>query len=139
MNVVRDPTSSGQLDKFIVRNTPHTFGIGGLQRLAEEMTIGDVTAIALYMAGQPRPTTRLELVELGLIDDLEPGEAEAIDRGGKVFETVGYASCHKPELAVDNSIFSDASQNASVGMKSSQVFRVLKRRASIRPIRSPSI
>ena len=34
MNVVRDPTSSGQLDKFIVRNTPHLFGIGGLQRLA---------------------------------------------------------------------------------------------------------
>ena len=218
MNVVRDPTGSGQLGKFITRNTPHLFGIGGLQRLAEEMTddlhlvrleaslgakekgedvtkplmakgvdfgritakadgtldlsevsgadddlvvkplqwkgtdvsiraftrnaahrelgvqpielvgegidgdfdgvvdemtVGDVTAMALYIAAQPRPTTKLELVELGLIDALEPGEAEAIDRGGKAFETVGCASCHMPELTLNDPMFSEPSQNAS--------------------------
>lgn len=218
MNVVRDPMGTGQLSKFITRNTPHLFGIGGLQRLAEEMTgdlhlirleasldaketgkdvtkplmakgvdfgritakadgtldlsevsgvdedlvvkplqwkgtdatiraftrdaahrelgvqaielvgegvdgdfdgvademtVGDITAMALYMAGQPRPTTKLELVELGLIDDLELGEAEAIDRGGKAFETVGCASCHTPALTLDDPMFSEPSQSAS--------------------------
>lgn len=217
MNVVRDPTSSGELDKFILRNTPHLFGIGGLQRLAEEMTealhrirleasfeakekgeevtktltakgvdfgkitaradgaldlagvrgidedlvvkplqwkgtdvsirkftrdaahrelgvqpielvgegvdgdfdgvvdemtIGDVTAMALYMAGQPRPTTKLELADLGMIDPLEPDETLSIGRGSKAFEEIGCASCHMPSLTLNDPMFSEPSQNA---------------------------
>src|SRR6185503_8185318 len=37
-NVHRDPLHSGNLRKFIQRNTPPTFALGALQRLAEEMT-----------------------------------------------------------------------------------------------------
>jgi hypothetical protein len=37
-NVHRDPTRSATISKFIQRNTPHLFGAGGIQRLAEEMT-----------------------------------------------------------------------------------------------------
>jgi hypothetical protein len=37
-NVHRDPQHSGRLDHFIQRNTPHTFALGPIQRLAEEMT-----------------------------------------------------------------------------------------------------
>jgi hypothetical protein len=37
-NVHRDPLRNGQLGQFIQRNTPSLFGLGGLQRLAEEMT-----------------------------------------------------------------------------------------------------
>ncbi|HXU80092.1 MAG TPA: di-heme oxidoredictase family protein [Polyangia bacterium] len=37
-NVHRDPLRNGQLGQFIQRNTPALFGLGGLQRLAEEMT-----------------------------------------------------------------------------------------------------
>lgn len=217
MNVVRDPTGSGQIDQFITRNAPHLFGIGGLQRLAEEMTddlhririeagldakqqnetitrtllakgvnfgeitatpdgeidlskisglsddlvikplqwkgtdptirkftrdaahrelgvqavelvgegvdgdfdgvidemtVGDVTAMALYMAGQPRPTTKLELVDLGLIEPLESGEVEAIDQGDKAFSDIGCASCHVPELTLNDPMFSEPSQSA---------------------------
>ncbi|MGI9452912.1 MAG: di-heme oxidoredictase family protein, partial [Geminicoccaceae bacterium] len=216
MNVVRDPTGSGRVDQFIVRNATHLFGIGGLQRLAEEMTddlqavrvkaaleaklkdeavtkpleakgvdfgmitakadgtfdlsevsgldddliikplqwkgtdvtirkftrdashrelgvqpvelvgegvdgdfdgvtdeltVGDVTAMTVYLAGQPRPTTKLELVELGLIDPLEPGEEEAIGAGEEVFGSVGCAVCHKPELTLNDPVFSEPSQN----------------------------
>jgi len=218
MNVVRDPTGSGQIDKFITRNTPHLFGIGGLQRLAEEMTndlhririeagldakqqneavtrtlvakgvnfgeitarpdggidlskisglsddlvikplqwkgtdatirkftrdaahrelgvqavelvgdgvdgdfdgvvdemtVGDVTAMALYLAGQPRPTTKLELVDLGLIEPLEPAEIEAINQGSEAFSDIGCASCHVPELTLNDAMFSEPSQSAS--------------------------
>jgi hypothetical protein len=37
-NVHRDPQHSGVLSKMIQRNTPSMFGIGGLQKLAEEIT-----------------------------------------------------------------------------------------------------
>ncbi len=32
------------------------------------MTIGDQTALAIYLAAQPRPTTLLELNSLGLLE-----------------------------------------------------------------------
>jgi hypothetical protein len=37
-NVHRDADHTGMLNKMITRNAPHVFGLGGLQRLAEEMT-----------------------------------------------------------------------------------------------------
>ena len=38
-NVHRDPLHSGEMRRFIQRNTPHLFAPGALQRLAEEMTV----------------------------------------------------------------------------------------------------
>lgn len=38
-NVHRDPGHTGQANQMITRNTPHLFGLGGLQKLAEEMTV----------------------------------------------------------------------------------------------------
>ena len=38
LNVVRNPLHSLNGEDFIQRNTPHLFGAGALQRLAEEMT-----------------------------------------------------------------------------------------------------
>lgn len=216
MNVVRDPTASGRVDKFIIRNTPHLFGIGALQRLAEEMTtdlhttladtiqsakqtnvsvtkmlitkgisfgkikalpngdvdyteivgldddlivkplqwkgtdktlreftrnaahrelgiqpielvgedvdgdfdgvvnemtVGDITAMTLYLAGQPRPTTKLELTELGLIEPLSVEETSDIFFGERIFEKVGCASCHRPSLNLQDPVFSEPSRS----------------------------
>jgi len=36
---VRDPQHAGRLNTFITRDTPHLFGMGAVQRLAEEMTV----------------------------------------------------------------------------------------------------
>ena len=33
--------------------------------VADEMTVGDMTALAIYLAAQPRPTTKMELASLG--------------------------------------------------------------------------
>jgi hypothetical protein len=38
-NVVRDPLKTGNVTDYIERNTPHLFGAGAIQRLAEEMTV----------------------------------------------------------------------------------------------------
>ena len=43
-NVHRDPFRTGIIGQFVERNTPHIFGMGAIQRLAEEMT-DDLSAI----------------------------------------------------------------------------------------------
>jgi hypothetical protein len=219
-NVHRDPLHTGELKQFIQRNTPHTFALGALQRVAEEMTadllkirdqaalqacgfgaqsaqltskglgfgsirvvrtravpcavsydtsrvtgvsgdlivrpyqwkgiigplrefnrnaghdeigmqaveiagddvdgdgdgvvnevsVGDITALTVYLASQPRPTTKLELASYGLIDPLPSAEITAINAGAKVFTDVGCASCHVPRLLLNDPIFAEPSR-----------------------------
>jgi len=220
-NVHRDPEHSGELGRFIQRNTPHTFALGALQRLAEEMTadlqktrdlagtqacsfgsatlelaskgvsfgniravrgratqcavtydtsnvagvsadlivrpfqwkgsiatirdfnrdaanneigmqavefvgddvdgdgdgvvneltVGDITALTVYLAAQPRPTTKTELASLKLIDPLSSSEVAAIKAGASVFSGVGCASCHAPQLLLNDPIFTEPSRS----------------------------
>ena len=79
--------------------------------VVDEGTIGDITGLTIYLAGQPRPTTRIELASLGIIDPLTHTEKVDIKQGGKVFRQVGCAKCHKPALKLIDPIFSEPSQN----------------------------
>jgi hypothetical protein len=81
--------------------------------VANEMTIGDQTALAVYLAAQPRPTSSIELAALGLIDPLPQQEVLSITRGAVKFVTVGCATCHVPILKIEDPIFSEPSQNAN--------------------------
>jgi cytochrome c peroxidase len=220
-NVHRDPGHTGNIGRFIQRNTPHTFGTGGVQRLAEEMTaqlqgerrslgaqvqqnggsastaltakgvsfgtlsatnvggtvvfdtsgvrgvdpdlvvkpfqwkgsvrfirefnrdaghneigmqadeivgnsvdgdgdgvtgefsVGDMTALAVYLAAQPRPTSKVELSALGLIPALTQAQLASIGRGAARFAQVGCADCHRPVLTIDDPIFREPSSNPS--------------------------
>ncbi len=86
---------------------------GDFDGVADEMTIGDQTALAVYVAAQPRPTTKLELNGLGLlVPALTQDEIDAIGRGSSVFEALGCATCHIPSLTVDDPVFSEPSQSA---------------------------
>lgn len=78
--------------------------------VTEEMTIGDQTALAIYLAAQPRPVTKLELNALGLIE-LSQQEIDSISRGLDAFRSADCDSCHRPELTIDNPIFSEPSQH----------------------------
>lgn len=79
--------------------------------VVNEMTIGDQTALVIYNAAQPRPTTRTELASLGLIPPLSRTEIDAVNRGGFVFERIGCDACHVPKLTLNNSIFREPSRN----------------------------
>lgn len=79
--------------------------------VVDELSIGDLTALTVYNAAQPRPTTRIELASLGLIPALSTEELAAIDSGRKVFHTARCAACHVPRLTIANPIFSEPSQN----------------------------
>ena len=86
---------------------------GDFDGVSDEMTVGDLTALTIYLAAQPRPTTRRELASLGLIEPLTAGEERAIDNGARVFGQVGCAGCHTPALTIDVPVFSEPSLSAS--------------------------
>jgi hypothetical protein len=97
----------------------------------DEMSVADQTAMAVYIAGQPRPVTKIELSALR--DQLiagygAAGEAEAdllglpalsgaditaINHGGTLFASIGCATCHKPQLLINDPVFNEPSANAS--------------------------
>jgi len=80
----------------------------------DEMSVGDQTALAIYLAAQPRPTTKKELNTLGLLETpLTPAEVQSIERGRRRFHEVGCTSCHVPSLTLDNAIYSEPSQSAA--------------------------
>ena len=87
---------------------------GDSDGVRNELTIGDMTALAVYMAAQPRPTTLLELNPLGLLEPpLTSAQISQINRGRQVFREVGCATCHMPQLTLNTPVFSEPSQNAA--------------------------
>jgi hypothetical protein len=84
---------------------------GDFDGVTNEMTIGDQSAMAIYVAAQPRPTTRMELASLGLIEPLTADEVQAIERGSRAFQQVSCAQCHIPKLPINDPTFSEPSQN----------------------------
>lgn len=84
---------------------------GDFDGVVDEMSVGDQTALAIYMAGQPRPTTKAELSDLGLIAPLSTQERQAIRRGESVFRRAKCAACHVPELTIDDPVFSEPSSH----------------------------
>jgi hypothetical protein len=90
-DVVRDPLRSGDPSKYIERQTPHLFGSGAVQRLAEEMT-EDLQAIRRRASAQAcatgLPVTRAlvsKSVSFGTIT-ARPGATVPCD---VVFDTSG--------------------------------------------------
>ena len=75
------------------------------------MTIGDQTGLSIYLAGQPRPTTRVELARLELIPALTSEESTAIHNGASTFAAVGCADCHTPRMRLEDPIFREPSQH----------------------------
>jgi mono/diheme cytochrome c family protein len=84
---------------------------GDFDGVMNELTVGDLTALAVYNAAQPRPTTRIELASLGLIPALSAEERGTIVNGEAVFDATGCASCHVKSMNIRRPIFSEPSQN----------------------------
>ncbi len=85
---------------------------GDYDGVADELTVGDQTALAIYLAAQPRPTSKLELDDLHLLEPrLHHRQEDQIREGRETFEQIGCAICHVPSLLIDDPIFSEPSQN----------------------------
>jgi hypothetical protein len=90
---------------------------GDRDGVGEELSVGDVTALTLYIAGQPRPTSKLELQEIRsanrelveLVPPLPAAEANLIRRGQLLFDQIACNQCHRPSFFVSDRIFREPS------------------------------
>jgi hypothetical protein len=102
-----------QADEFFDRDNVDgdRDGVGG------ELTVGDITTLTLYIAGQPRPTSKVELNQIrgnnpelaALIGPLPQAEIASINRGETVFNQLGCNTCHVPTLTLGTRIFAEPS------------------------------
>ncbi|MCJ8338481.1 MAG: hypothetical protein MJK10_08405 [Pseudomonadales bacterium] len=81
--------------------------------VVNELSVGDITAIVIYQAAQPRPTTVQELASLGLAEPLNAEQQQQINSGETLFSNSGCSSCHTPQLLIDNPIYSEPSRSQS--------------------------
>lgn len=80
--------------------------------VSNELSAGDITAMTIYVAAQPRPVTRLELSDrLGGAFKLTPAEVASITRGAATFETSGCAVCHRPVMELKSAVFQEPSSS----------------------------
>jgi hypothetical protein len=79
--------------------------------VANELFVGDMTALTLYQAAQPRPTTRQELASLGIIPPLSSAENASIANGSAIYDRLTCASCHVRQLVANDIIFREPSAN----------------------------
>lgn len=84
---------------------------GDFDGVVNELTTGDITAMVIYAAAQPRPVTQLELADLGLIEPLTPEVIEQINYGEMLFTSVGCASCHTASMTLNDPVFTEPSQS----------------------------
>ncbi|MEX0284190.1 MAG: di-heme oxidoredictase family protein [Paracoccaceae bacterium] len=81
---------------------------GDFDGVVNELTVGDMTALTIYMAGLERPVSKLELADLGLIE-LDAAERADIQAGEALFATVGCAGCHVPSMTFQDTMFHEPS------------------------------
>jgi hypothetical protein len=77
--------------------------------VANELTVGDMTGLSIYMAALERPVSKLELDKLG-IEKLSQQQRDAIMQGEQTFNAIGCATCHVPEMELLDTVFSEPSK-----------------------------
>ena len=75
-----------------------------LDGVSNEMSIGDISAMEIYLAAQAPPTTYLVLQEEGKLE-LTPQQVARIELGATKFAEVGCTDCHKASLPVKDPLF----------------------------------
>jgi cytochrome c peroxidase len=85
---------------------------GDFDGVTDEITAGDITAMAIYLAAQPRPVNKLELDTFGLLETpLTPAEKASINTGKRLMGQFGCTACHVPVFRIDTPIYSEPSQS----------------------------
>jgi hypothetical protein len=82
---------------------------GDFDGVTGELTVGDITAMTVYMAALERPVSLLELDALRLIPALEAERKSQIQFGEMRFAEIGCADCHVPAMPLEDPVFSEPS------------------------------
>ncbi|WP_394172950.1 di-heme oxidoredictase family protein [Thalassotalea litorea] len=105
---------------------------GDFDGVVNEISIADITAMVIYLAAQPRPTSLIELDELRqtlegrqygdiggsslaqqlMLPTLSVSQRREIKRGKRLFDSVDCSSCHKPSMVIEEKfVYSEPSDN----------------------------
>jgi hypothetical protein len=80
--------------------------------VANEFSVGQITALTIYQVAQPRPVTILELNRMDRAAfPLTFPQREAIKAGEALFSRIGCTDCHKPVLHLKSAIFREPSRS----------------------------
>ncbi|GIW70865.1 MAG: hypothetical protein KatS3mg102_0407 [Planctomycetota bacterium] len=72
-----------------------------------ELSVGDITAITIYVAAQEIPQPLERLVRERLLPPPTAERARLASRGRVLFEGIGCAACHLPELRLADPVFEE--------------------------------
>jgi len=75
--------------------------------VTRELSVGDITAMALYNASQPVPGELARLAELGFVAAPDAAAKARIDKGRQLFTQAGCATCHIPEMHLAKTVFEE--------------------------------
>jgi mono/diheme cytochrome c family protein len=75
--------------------------------VARELSVGDITAMAVYGAALETPQPVARLAELGLVQPPSAADRARIERGRDAFAKVGCTSCHLPTMHLANTVFEE--------------------------------
>lgn len=81
---------------------------GDFDSITNELSVGDLTALTVYMAALERPVSKLELANLKLVD-LSKEMQDQIIVGESMFNSTGCGTCHIPEMKLHNTVFNEPS------------------------------
>ncbi len=72
-----------------------------------ELTIGDVTAVTIYVAAQESPTTLESMARRNLLPPPGSEFVSAARRGRELFSQIGCDGCHVPEMRIVDPVFEE--------------------------------
>src|SRR5258708_30063712 len=75
--------------------------------VTRELSVGDITAMAIYNAAQATPTELGRLAELGLVAAPDAAGKARVEKGRQLFTHVGCASCHLPRMHLAQTVFEE--------------------------------
>ncbi len=82
---------------------------GDFDGVINELSVGDMTALTVYMAALERPVSTLELADLGLTEMSDADRARIV-AGEAAFAEIGCASCHTPSMEITDTAFREPSK-----------------------------
>jgi hypothetical protein len=81
--------------------------------VARELTVGDITAMTIYNASQETPQGVERLASLGMVAKPDAAALAHVEQGRTLFTRVGCASCHRPELRLQNTVFEEPTKRGN--------------------------
>jgi cytochrome c551/c552 len=102
-----------QGEEFVWRLPPDRQPDADADGVARELTVGDITALTVYNASQETPQDVARLAALGMVVKPDAAALARVDEGRALFARVGCASCHKPELRLQNTVFEEPTRRGN--------------------------